>query len=246
MAHFNDVHPLIRKLESVYVLSDNERDALRNLPMQITDIRAGQDIVREGDRPSRSFVVLEGFACSFKMTSKGRRQIMAFYILGDIPDLQSLLLRTLDHSVGTITPCRVGFMQHETLRALCQQFPRIGEAFWRNTLIDASVFREWVANIGRRDAFNRIAHLICELVVRMRAVGLTEGDTVELPITQREIGDAMGLSNVHVNRVLTDLRKEGLIEIDRRRIRVPDWEKLKVVGDFDPTYLHLEREQAAA
>ncbi len=246
MAHFNDVHPLIRKLESVYVLADNERDALQNLPMQITDIRAGQDIVREGDRPSRSFVVLEGFACSFKMTSKGRRQIMAFYILGDIPDLQSLLLRTLDHSLGTITPCRVGFMQHETLRALCQQFPRIGEAFWRNTLIDASVFREWVANIGRRDAYNRIAHLICELVVRMRAVGLTEGDTVELPITQREIGDAMGLSNVHVNRVLTDLRKEGLIEIDRRRIRVPDWEKLKVVGDFDPTYLHLEREQAAA
>jgi CRP-like cAMP-binding protein len=246
LAHFNDVHPLIRKLESVYVLADNERDALQNLPMQITDIRAGQDIVREGDRPSRSFVVLEGFACSFKMTSKGRRQIMAFYILGDIPDLQSLLLRTLDHSLGTITPCRVGFMQHETLRALCQQFPRIGEAFWRNTLIDASVFREWVANIGRRDAYNRIAHLICELVVRMRAVGLTEGDTVELPITQREIGDAMGLSNVHVNRVLTDLRKEGLIEIDRRRIRVPDWEKLKVVGDFDPTYLHLEREQAAA
>jgi CRP-like cAMP-binding protein len=236
----------VRKLESVFKLSDDERHALENLPMQLTDIRADQDIGREGDRPSRCFVMLEGIACPFKMTDKGRRQIMAFYLAGDIPDLQSLLLNTMDHTIATITPCKVGFIRHEHLRDLCRQFPRVADAFWRNTLIDAAVFREWMTSIGRREAYPRIAHLICELLVRMRAVGLAEDHTAEIPITQVEIADALGLSNVHVNRVLTALRSDGLIEIKGRLIRVPDWERLKEVGDFDAGYLHLEKEQAAA
>jgi CRP-like cAMP-binding protein len=236
----------VRKLESVFRLSDEERSALQNLPMQVTDIRADQDIVREGDRPSRSFVVLEGFACAFKMTSKGKRQIMAFFIEGDMPDLQSLHLSTMDHSIGTITPCKVGFVAHEVLRVLCRQFPRINDGFWRNTLIDSAIFREWMTSIGRRPAYNRIAHLICEMLVKMRAVGLADDHTIELPINQGEIADALGLSNVHVNRVLTELRGDGLLEIKGRRIKALDWDKLKAAGDFDPGYLHLERRQAAA
>ena len=144
--------PLIRKLESIFTLSEDERDALVNLPMQVMDLRADQDIVREGDRPSRSCLVLEGLACTYKITGEGKRQIMAFHISGDVPDLQSLHLRVLDTSLGTITPCKVGFIRHETLHDLCGRYPRITSALWRQTLIDAAVFREWMASIGQREA----------------------------------------------------------------------------------------------
>jgi CRP-like cAMP-binding protein len=238
--------PLIRKLESIFVLSDEEWAALENLPMQVQDLRADQDIVREGDRPSRCCLVLEGFACTYKMTGHGKRQIMAFYIPGDIPDLQSLHLKVLDNSLGTLTPCRVGFIQHEVVRDLCRRHPRIGDAFWRDTLIEASIFREWMINIGRRDAYNRIAHLFCEWIVRLRAVGLMQDHTCDLPMTQNELADAVGISTVHVNRVLQELRGNGLIGLKGSTLTVLDWEQLQQVGDFDPTYLHLNPEQATA
>ena len=244
--HNSNPHPLIRKLESIFTLSDQERETLVNLPMQVMDIRADQDIVREGDRPSRSCLLLEGFACTNKITGEGKRQIMAFYISSDIPDLQSLHLIVLDTSLGTITPCRVGFIQHETLRDLCGRFPRIASAFWRDTLIEASIFREWITNVGRREAYSRMAHILCELVVRLRAVGLAQDHTCDLPITQSELADATGLTPVHVNRVLQKLRGAGLITLKGGVLSVLDWDGLKKAGDFDPTYLHLEQEQAAA
>ena len=124
MASPDNAHPLIRKLESTFTLTDEERDALTNLPMQVMDLKADQDVVREGDRPTRSFTVLEGFACTFKIVGEGKRQIMAFHIPGDIPDLQSLHLKVLDNSVGTITPCKVGFIRHEVLHV---DFQRVDE-----------------------------------------------------------------------------------------------------------------------
>jgi CRP-like cAMP-binding protein len=238
--------PIIAKLESVFAISDDEREAVRNLPLQVTSIRADQDVVREGDRPSRCFAILEGFACTFKHTGDGKRQIMGFFIPGDMPDLQSLHLRTLDHSIGTITPCTVGFIPHEAVRELCRRHPRIGDAFWRETLVDGSIFREWVVNNGRRDARSRVAHVFCELLLRMKAIGLTQDHSCEFPITQVELADATGMSGVHVNRVLQELRSEGLIILKGSTLTVPDWEKLKAVGDFDPTYLHFEQERAAA
>src|SRR3712207_4139041 len=170
---------------------------------------------------------------------------MAFHIAGDIPDLQSLHLKVLDNSIGTITPCKVGFIQHEALRDLCLRYPRITSGLWRETLIDASVFREWMVSIGRREAYNRIAHLLCEMVLRMKAVGLAEDHRCELPITQAEFGDALGLSTVHVNRTLQELRAAGLITLKGSTLTVLDWEELKRAGDFDPTYLHLENGEAA-
>jgi CRP-like cAMP-binding protein len=190
-------------------------------------------------------VVLEGFTCMFKLTPKGERQIMAFHIPGDVPDLQSLHLKTLDNSVGTITRCKVGFIQHETLRELCRRHTRIGEALWRETLIDASIFREWMLNIGRREAYSRLAHLLCEMVTRMRAVGLVDDQTCELPITQGELADATGISTVHVNRTLQELRGAGLITLRAGALTVNDWDGLKRAGEFDPTYLHLMRREAA-
>ena len=238
--------PLVAKLESIFPLADDEKAALLNLPIQVMDLRVDQDIVREGDSPSRCCLVLEGMACTYKMTGEGKRQIMAFQIAGDMPDLQSLHLEVLDNSVATISPCRVGFIQHEALRDLCNRYPRITAAFWRETLIDASIFREWIMNIGRREARGRMAHVLCEMVVRSRAVGLARDHSCDLPLTQTELGDALGISTVHVNRCLQELRGARLIRWSGTLLTVVDWEALKQVADFDPTYLHLEREQAAA
>ena len=238
--------PIIRKLESIFRVSDEERAALEALPMQVQALKADQDIVREGDRPTRCFALLEGFTATYKMTGEGRRQIHSFHVPGDIPDLQSLHLRVLDFSLTTITPCRVGFIQHEPLRALCRQQPRIMEAFWRQTLIDAAIFREWITNVGRREAYNRMAHILCEWVVRLKAVGLVKDHTCELPMTQTELADATGISMVHVNRVLQQLRSDGLISLRGNRLEVLDWEQLKQVGDFDPAYLHFGEDRDVA
>ena len=242
----SDKNSLIRKLESIFDLSEDERQSLENLPMRVTAIKADQDIVREGDRPSRCGLLLSGFACTYKVTAQGKRQIVSFNIPGDISDLQSLHLKVLDSSISTMSPCRVGFITREALRDLCIRHPRIAAALWRGTLIDAAVFREWVVNVGRREGTSRVAHVLCELLVRLRAVGLVEDHACDLPITQTEFADAVGFTTVHVNRILQQLRNDGLIELKGERLFVPDWERLKQTGEFDPAYLHLENEQIAA
>ncbi len=214
--------------------------------MQVTAIGENQDIVRAGDQPSRSCLLLSGFACVYKLTGDGKRQIVGFSIPGDMPDLQSLHLEVLDTSLSTLTQCRVGIITHGTLRDFCDRYPRITSAFWRETLIDAAIFREWVTNVGQRAAYGRMAHVFCELIVRLRAVGLVKDHSCDLPITQAEFADAIGVSTVHANRVLQEMRANGLIETKGSHVTVPDWETLKRAGDFDPIYLHLKREQAAA
>ncbi len=237
---------LIRKLESIFPLTDDERQAIENLPMQVMILKENQDIVRMGDRPSRSCLILSGFTCMYKVTGDGKRQIHNFNIPGDIPDLQSLHLQVLDNSLGTLTPCSVGFITHEALDKLCERHYRIAKAFWRENLIEGAIFREWMTSIGQRKAYPRIAHLLCEMLVRLRAVGLANGDSCNWPITQAEIGDALGVTTVHVNRVLQDMRADGLIELKGERLNIPDWDRLKEAGDFDPTYLHLEQGNLAA
>jgi CRP-like cAMP-binding protein len=151
----------------------------------------------------------------------------------------------MDHNLGTLVPSRVALIPHPSLRDLIVHYPRIASLFWRNTLIDAAVFREWMTGIGRRSAYARIAHLFCELLVRFQAIGLAEGCTIELSVTLAEIGDALGLSTVHVNRVFQELRGDGLITSKGGALTVLDWEGLKQAGEFDPTYLHLRNREAA-
>ncbi len=237
--------PLIRKIENVLTLTDEERMALVTLPMQVQAIRADQDLVREGDRPSRCFVLLDGFASTYKVTGGGKRQIQAWHIPGDVPDLQSLHLRVLDSSITTLTPSRVGFIHHAAVQDLCRRYPRLNDALWRDTLINASVFREWMINVGRREAYSRLAHVFCEWVLRLRAVGLADDHTCDLPMTQNELADATGVTTVHVNRVLQALRKGGLIELKGSKLKVLDWQRLREVGDFDAMYLHIEPPRAA-
>jgi CRP-like cAMP-binding protein len=238
-------HSLIRKMASIVTLSDEERAALMRLPIQVQELRADQDIMREGDRPSRSCLLIEGFACRYSMTGEGKRQIYSFHLPGEIPDLQSFHLKTMDHSLQTITPAKVGFIQHEVLQDICDRYPGLAGAFWRETLIDGAIFREWMKGIGRREANARIAHLLCEMFIRLKAVGLAEGNSCLWPITQGEIADALGLSNVHVNRTLMELRAAGLITLTKKGLTVLDWEGLKTLGEFDPTYLHQEPREAA-
>ncbi|WP_414472874.1 Crp/Fnr family transcriptional regulator [Microvirga sp. M2] len=242
------IHPhtiaLIRKLESIARLAPAEKAALQRLPLRLKTIAADQDIVSEGDTPSECCLIVEGFACRYNVTAQGRRQIQSFHISGDIPDLQSLHLKVMDHSLGTLIPCKLAFIPHDDIRSLMRNHPRLNDLFWRDTLIEAAVFRQWVVNVGRRPARTRMAHLLCELLVRLRAVELVEDHVFDLPVTQGELADALGISNVHVNRVLQELRKESLISQQGTTLKVLDWEGLKWAGEFDPTYLHLVKKEA--
>ena len=241
-------YPIIRKLESIAVLSEEEKQAILCLPLRISKLGPDQDIVRDGDRASECCVIIDGFACRYKLLHNGRRQIMSFHIPGDIPDLQSLHLKVMDHSLGTLTPSTVGFVPHESVRELIKQCPAIGDLFWRDTMIDAAVFREWMVGMGRRSARARVAHLLCEILTRLKAVGLADEHRCELPIIQAELGDALGLSTVHVNRSLQELRGDGLITLRDHLLTIEDWDGLKNAGEFDPAYLHLdaEHEETAA
>jgi hypothetical protein len=191
----------------------------------------------------RAWALVLCLACGPRANS--RLPPRSAHIPGDIPDLQSLHLEVMDHSLGTLVPSKVAFIPHETVRAFIRAHPRIGDAFWRDTLIEAAVFREWMAGIGRREAYGRIAHLFCELVARLEAVGLANGGAYPMPITQSEIGDALGLSTVHVNRTMQDLRANGLVSARNGSLIVRDWEALKQAGGFDPTYLHMKKQVAA-
>jgi CRP-like cAMP-binding protein len=240
----SDLNPLVRKLESIVALTAEEREAVLRIPVTLRTLKADQDIVRDQDRPSQCCLILEGFACRYKMLREGKRQILSFHIPGDIPDLQSLHLEVMDHSLGTLTASKVALIPHDVVRAFLRAHPRIGDIFWRDTLIDAAVFREWVTNVGRREAYGRIAHLFCELFLRLSAVGLNKGDSYGMPITQAELADATGLSTVHVNRTMQELRQDGLIGTKNGMVIIKDWEALRVAGEFDPTYLHLRKHAA--
>jgi CRP-like cAMP-binding protein len=241
VVHSPDFSPrmLTRKLETILVLTDPERAAVSALPAHIVPLKRNHDIVREGDRPGRCCVLVEGMACWSKTGSDGTRQILGLHIPGDVPDLQSLHLNVMDASLMTLSRCEVAFIPHEPIRQLCTDYPRLGAALWRWSLVDAAMFREWVMNLGGRQALGRIAHLLCEIFARLKHIGLAEDNTCGMPMTQGEIGDATGLSAVHVNRVLQSLRAQALISLRGNILTVHDWPALQAAADFDTTYLHL-------
>jgi CRP-like cAMP-binding protein len=240
------LHRLIKKLESVTTLSEDERKSLLELPVKVTALGADEDIVREGDKPSQCCLLVEGFLCRYKILPNGNRAILAFYVPGEIPDVHSLHIDVMDDSLGTVAPSKVAFIAHDAMKQLIRQHPGIGDAFWRDTLIDAAIFREWIVNVGSREAYSRIAHLLCEIFLKLKAVGLTEGNSFDFPITQSKLAEATGLSTVHVNRSVQALRADGVIELERRRCTILNLERLKEAAMFDPTYLHLRGDQREA
>ena len=198
-------------------------------------------IVREGERPDRSCLLLSGFAFRHKVTVEGARQIVSVHIPGDFLDLDAALLNVADHNVQALTRCETAFIPRNAVRALIASHPRVAMAMWVDTLIDSSVFREWVVNVGRRDARSRISHLLCEFARRLEVAGMAEEYGYELPMTQEQLADATGLTPVHVNRVLQGLTRDGLIVRDKRHVGIPDWEALRRVAGFSETYLHLDQ-----
>ncbi|WP_298961779.1 Crp/Fnr family transcriptional regulator [uncultured Methylobacterium sp.] len=233
---------LIRKLEQFTRLSALDKSAL--------DAAAGEkrrrigpreDIIREGDNPGQVNLILDGWACRYKQLRDGRQQIISFFLPGDLCDTHVHVLRRMDHSIGALTPVTFAEISRETLARVTAEHPRITQALWWDTLVAAAIQREWTVNLGRRIAAERLGHLLCEIFIRLRGVGLTEGHSCVLPVTQADLGDAMGLSNVHINRTLQELRGSGLIVLKGRQLTIPNLNALMRDSLFNPNYLHLDR-----
>jgi CRP-like cAMP-binding protein len=233
------LEPLVRKLERYGPISEDERGFLEQAPWRVVDYRNHDPIVREGDCPSESCLILEGFACRFKTMPEGTRQIMALHIPGDFCDLHSFVLKKMDHGIAAIERCKVAKIPHPKVQEITECYPRLTRALWWDIAIDAAIHREWMISMGRRDAYQQIAHLFCELLLRLQSVGFADGNSYELPLTQADLGDVFGLSTVHVNRTLQKLRTEGLIISKGKRVTVRDPERLMEAAGFDRTYLEV-------
>lgn len=216
------------------------------MPFYIKRMPPSAYIIREQDLTKNCCILLSGFAFRSKVVGNGGRQILSVNIPGEILDLQHAFLGKADHSIQMLTAGDVAFVAADAVHDIAFAHPAVGRAMWLETLAEGSIFREWIANIGRRDARTRVAHLLCEIAVRLHAAGLITGNRYELPMTQEQLGDATGLTPVHVNRTLQKLRSDGLITRDRRAITIEDWKALSGVGDFVSAYLHLESEQGSA
>ncbi len=234
----NVLELLTGKLDRLAKLDAGDREELAGLSYRIQEVPAGHYLVREHRDTSECCLLVSGYACRHKLAAGGGRQIVSFHLPGDVLNLQHLLFSMADHNVQTITCATVAWIPSSELKLASQRRPRIAEALWRDTLIDASIFREWVLNVGRRDARSRIAHMLCEFAARCRAAGLGSPEGIHLPMTQEQIADATGLTAVHVNRMLRVLRENGVIEQKGKELRIVDWDRMRSLADFDPAYLH--------
>lgn len=233
---------LTRRLEEYTPLTDADRTELLRLCAQSTrTVQAKLDLISEGDTPRFIYVILDGWACHYRTLENGRRQVVDFAIPGDLCDLNLFILDRMDHSIGAITRLKVAEIGREFLHGVVTNFPNITTAFWWVELVNKSIHREWIVNVGQRSARERVAHLFCEMFLRLESIGLTDGFSCDFPLTQTDIGETTGLTAVHVNRTLQDLRREGLIVLERRRLTIPDLLALQSAGLFNPDYLHIRR-----
>ncbi len=237
--------PLPLRLEAYTKLSHDDRASIERLSRKGSrEVGPRRDLVREGDKPKSVFLIVDGWACRYKQLPDGRRQIVSLFLPGDICDLNVYILKEMDHSIGAITPLKVAEIGRDEFEQLIQGHPRITQALFWDQLVTVSVQREWTLNLGQRTAYERIGHLFLELFLRLEAVGMTQGNSCDFPLTQVDIVDASGLTAVHVNRTLQELRKEGLIELQGRRLTILDMQRLKTAALFNSNYLHLDREGA--
>ncbi|WP_188580159.1 Crp/Fnr family transcriptional regulator [Azorhizobium oxalatiphilum] len=232
---------VVRKLSARFPLNPVDANAVLDVPASLRWHEPGTHLVREGEEP-RDYcsMVVSGLALRQKTTSSGQRQIISIHVCGDFLDAQHLFLERADHTVEALTRLRVVEFSRTSLRAVALSRPNVGRALWTEALSEASIFREWVLNVGARKAPARVAHLLCEIALRFEGAGLGSRDAFHIPMSQEQIGDAVGLTPVHVNRTLKGLSADGLIERDGRSIRIRNWERLQTAADFNPLYLHLQ------
>lgn len=233
-------NPLIMKLEHAGGLEDADRATLMALSAVTRQVEAHCALSHEGDRPETVHLVMEGRAFRYKLLPNGKRQILGLLLPGDFCDFHVAILARRDHSIGTLTPCRIAEIRSATILDITTRLPNVARAFWWATLVDESILREWLTGLGKRQSLERIAHLFCELLLRLQAVGHATASGYDLRLTQLELADVAGLSSVHVNRVLQELRKQGLIEFRHSHLKILDLSRVRTLCDFDSNYLHLD------
>ena len=229
---------LIVRLQAVLGVSEHDGTMLATMPHQIKTFAPGEYIWHQGDNTTRCTIVMSGFLSREKVIA-ARNQILSIYVPGDIPDLHTLHLPVMEHDLCSIGRSTVAFVSHSFLADTLMKSPALMRAFWRETLIDAAIYREWVGSLGSRRSLPRVAHLICELAARLEIVGLLKDDGFELPFTQQNLADACGLSTVHVNRTIQALRQQGFIEWEGRVMRLLKRRELEALAEFNPDYLHV-------
>jgi len=231
--------PLFRRWQRSIPLSADDKRAIIALPWNQRTYARDSYLVREGEPTSFCSVLVSGFAFRQKLVSDGARQIISIHITGEFLDIQNMLLEVADHNVQCLTRCVVAMVSKKALTDLISERPEVRRALFLDSLLDASIFREWVVNLGRRDARQRIAHLLCELAARLQSASPNaDGANYDFPLTQEQIADCTGLTAVHTNRTLQTLRRDGLISLSSSRLTILDWDRLAEVGDFNERYLH--------
>jgi CRP-like cAMP-binding protein len=240
----NPLALLLDVLELRSPLSDDDRKAILALPYTLKSLAPGSYAVREGEVPSGCGVLVSGFAYRQKLTGDGGRQILSIHIPGEALDFQNIFLNVADHSVQMLTRGHVALVPRADIQRIARSSASLGHAILVSILVEASIFREWILNVGRRDAKSRLAHVLCELAVRLDAHGLADDMGYHLPMTQAELADALGLTPVHLNRVIRSLEVDGLINRSKRDVSFPDWERMRDIADFNDRYLHLARQES--
>lgn len=236
-------NPLILKLEQFTAFSAEDKQSLRELSAsKVRSLSAKEDVIREGDKPHDVNLILEGWACRYKILEDGRRAISAFMVPGDLCDVRMFILKQMDHSIGSLTPLIVAQIPSERLLELADSSTRICRALWWNSLVEEAIAREWASNIGQRDVLARLAHLFCEMFFRLQSVGLADHDTISWPLTQSQLGEAVGASTVHVNRSIQELRDRNLVELSGRKLHILNLDGLKDLAMFSASYLHRDRD----
>jgi CRP-like cAMP-binding protein len=233
------INPLIAKLSRSGALRAADHARLEEVSARHAAVAAREDIIREGDPPADVHLVMDGFAYRYKLMPGGRRAIMALLIPGDFCDLDVAILERMDHTIGTLTPCSIVEIPRATVNELVERHPNIDRALRWATLVDEAILREWLANMGQRAADRQMAHLLCELRIRLAVVGMADAHGMHLPMTQEDMGDMLGISTVHVNRVLQQLKDQDLIRLNGRNFAMPDLAKLERFAEFNADYLHL-------
>lgn len=234
-----DLH--LMKLRRRDDISPEEEEAIRGAISEVREIRADAVAIRQGETLNESTLLISGWMARAKDMEDGQRQISEVHVAGDFTDLHGFLLKRLDHNIVTLTPCQYAVVPHDNLREITERFPHLTRVYWFATNLDASIYREWTVSLGRRSALQRMAHLFCELRVRLEIIGMANGNGFEFPLTQNELSECLGLTAVHVNRTLQELRRRELIEVEGRRATILDLPELQRLAEFDPAYLYLEK-----
>lgn len=237
------MNPLIRKFEHFVRLSSDDRALLERLASErVRRFGPRADITREGEKPKDVHLILSGWACRYKQLEDGRRQIISLFLPGDVCDLNYFILKEMDHTIGTLTPVTIADLSRNVFDEIAAGHHRITAALWWQALVNAAIQREWTMSLGQRTAAERVAHLLCEIFLRLHQAGLTEGSSCDFPLTQSDLAEATGLSKVHVNRTLQELRSTELIVLKGKYLTIPNFERLMDAGLFNANYLHMDRE----